>query len=341
LTYFITGEVTDPAATPILAARKELSKLTTWGSNVPALAKKAHVQWDQLVSQFGNKKEVWEALISGGKATLPVMAAVRNLRNMEQAGISRESWDGVRKIVLGNEDNKMMPFRFISARKNVTSNEAKSIADLMLDESVKNLPALAGGSLVMADYSGSMSVPVSAKSEMTKRETAGALAAVIAKASPRDTVVGTFGSSWAVVNFTETDSAYRIFEQMEAVGSHTGHATLAHLAIDWLIANKVKVARIFLLSDMQCYGYPGVHGSLAASLTIYKAKINPDVKLISIDLGGHGTSQVPKDKNVYLTTGFTEGVVAEVANWEAGLASQKKDEVASVTPSIDFVRANF
>ena len=337
LTYFLTGNMVDPAATPILAARKELAKVKTWNSNVPALAKKAHIQWDQLLSQFGNTKAVWEAMVDGGKATLPVMAAVRNLRNMEQAGISDAHWRKLTSMVLNHEDNKMMPFRFVSARKHVSNQAAKSLVDALLDKASQNLADLPGVTLIVVDHSGSMDTKISDKSEMTKKEAGTALAAVLAKKLGNRAIVAAFGSTFATVEFSTQDSTWRIYEEIMKVGRGVGYSTEAYLTFEYLLAKRIKVDRVILLSDMQCYERGGYgNRSFAANYERYRKEVNNNAKLVSVDIGGYGDSTVAKDKNVYLSTGFTESIVNEIVQFE-GLAQAE----VSTTPSLDYVRANY
>ena len=59
--YFVTGEVTDVGETPILGARKALARKTVLDGEARMLIKASHANWEVVVSQFGSKKEVWEA----------------------------------------------------------------------------------------------------------------------------------------------------------------------------------------------------------------------------------------------------------------------------------------
>jgi hypothetical protein len=62
--YFITGEVVDASKTPVIAARKELAKLTKFDAEAKKLAKASFVNWEVLLSQFkGDKKALWEFMI--------------------------------------------------------------------------------------------------------------------------------------------------------------------------------------------------------------------------------------------------------------------------------------
>lgn len=338
--YFITGDILSAEATPLLAAKKELASVKTWNSTVPALMKAAHATWESALSQFGNRKEVWEAMIDGGRTTLPVMAAVRNLRNMENAGISKSHWDKVFNLVLSHEDNKMLPFRFIAARKAVISQEAKSIADLLLDKAVANIADLPGVTAIIADNSGSMRTAMSGKSDLTKLEAANALAAVLAKRIGSRAEVYVFGTRTMAVKPSLADSTYRVFEEITSVGSRVGGSTEGGVALATLLASGVKVDRIILLSDMQCYTHYS-QKEVQVQYALYRAKLNPDCRLYSVDVGGHGDSVTAPDSKVWLSTGFSESIVTEVLAFEGLLTNSDGEVAATATPSMDYVRANF
>lgn len=62
--YFITGEVVDAVATPVIAARKELAKCDKFDDKAKKLAKASFVNWEVLLSQFkSEKKALWEFMI--------------------------------------------------------------------------------------------------------------------------------------------------------------------------------------------------------------------------------------------------------------------------------------
>jgi hypothetical protein len=65
------------------------------------------------VSHLGSAKEVWELCIP----LMGEMALTRNLRNFEQSGISKESWEKVYERMLAVEDSVQLPFRFFSAER--------------------------------------------------------------------------------------------------------------------------------------------------------------------------------------------------------------------------------
>jgi 60 kDa SS-A/Ro ribonucleoprotein len=343
-TWLNGGEIVNALETPLLAARKQLSKLKEFNATAQALALAGHVTWEIVLSQFGNTKAVWEFLIDGGKTTLPVMAAVRNLRNMEQADISDAHWKKLRELVLSSDDTKMMPFRFVSARNELTNRHAKGIAEACLDKAVLNLADLPGNTFIMVDHSGSMTSTVSEKSTMTKKDAGTALMAILAKKFGTNCVIGTFGKTFATVDFSVQDSVWRIFEDINKVGATTGHSTEAHLAFKWLLANanKYKADRVIIMSDLQCYNSYG-SASLQSLYQQYRQTVNPKCRLVSVDIGGKGTSQVAPDPYVYLSSGYNDSIVKEIVAHEQKLLYNDRTDGGdkSNVPALDYVRTNF
>ena len=129
--------------------------------------------WETSLSAGGDKKTEFTRLLSENK--LGYMALLRNLRNMVESGVDR---DLVRaKIVDGAEHSKALPFRFISAAKHAPAFEPE--LDGAMQIAMRGLPRLHGRSAVLIDCSGSMSSPVSGKSEIRCREAATALAILV------------------------------------------------------------------------------------------------------------------------------------------------------------------
>jgi len=129
--------------------------------------------WETSLSAGGDKKTEFTRLLSENK--LGYMALLRNLRNMEESGVDR---DLVRRAIgFGAARSKALPFRFISAAKHAPAFEPELDAAMQL--AMNSLPRLHGRSAVLIDCSGSMSSPVSGKSEIRCREAATALAILV------------------------------------------------------------------------------------------------------------------------------------------------------------------
>ena len=124
--------------------------------------------WESELSANGNNKETWEKLIDSGK--VGYMALLRNLRNIVNA--KPDNMQSVLDKIADPEavrHSKQLPFRFLSAYKNMPAGSGSKPIDALedaADASIANLPHLPGKTVIAVDISGSMSSKVSAKSEV-------------------------------------------------------------------------------------------------------------------------------------------------------------------------------
>lgn len=273
--YLVNGKVTEDAPA-MIKARDAFFKLEKLEDFTLELQESAGLTWENITSKFGTSKEVWELCIP----MMGEMALTRNLRNFEQAGISKEAWDAVYKKLGSTKDTRQLPFRFFTAFKHTTSVAAKTAAAMQLDNAVMNVPDLPGVTVVLVDNSGSaVGCAVSGKSELRVSDAGNMLAAIAAKRFGRRTMVGVFGDSAIWVPFNPLDSCITIKEKIDSVaqkeersqygamgmdhthygsftkGSGVGAGTETGLwfAIDDLTKREVHVDRMILLSDLCCY----------------------------------------------------------------------------------------
>src|SRR6185312_4820262 len=102
-------------------------------------------------------------------------ALIRNLRNMEQAGVDPEL---VREAVLARKGgaDRILPFRFIAAARWAKRFEPE--LDTAMQAALAELPKLTGTTIVLVDNSGSMAARLSRKSDMTRSDAAAGVAIV-------------------------------------------------------------------------------------------------------------------------------------------------------------------
>lgn len=130
--------------------------------------------WEVALSAGADKKETFERLIRDGK--LGYLALLRNLRNMEKAGCDPAL---VRDAIVARKGgaHRVLPFRYVAAAR--AAPQFEPALDQALSEAISELPPLPGTTVVMVDVSGSMSDRLSAKSDLTRRDAAAALASII------------------------------------------------------------------------------------------------------------------------------------------------------------------
>lgn len=144
--------------------------------------------WEVAVSAAkGDKEEtlaVWTRLLEEDK--LGALALIRNLRNMQQAGVSDKL---IRGAIAEMKTERVLPFRFISAAKHNPRFEPE-LEQAML-KSLENFPKLLGHTAIVIDHSGSMvGTKVSAKSDIDRLDAAAALAILVREVCESATVIG-------------------------------------------------------------------------------------------------------------------------------------------------------
>jgi hypothetical protein len=127
--------------------------------------------WETKLSAGQDKKETFDVLL--GKKKMGKLAILRNLRNMCEAGISKQQ---VREALLGDA-RPLLPFQFIGAARACPSWE-DAIEESML-QSVASRDKLKGITILLVDVSGSMDSAVSGKSQMMRMDAACAIAILL------------------------------------------------------------------------------------------------------------------------------------------------------------------
>lgn len=139
-----------------LALRGGLEHNAYW----PAMAG----QWEWLHSILGDTKDVNDPISKADQwrlvmPQLGIMALARNLRTLEEIGLSHEEIDKI-NWRLGDMDeiakSRMFPFRWWQAYQAVPGNSYKGGLERAFTHSMSNLPKLPGRSLILVDTSASM-----------------------------------------------------------------------------------------------------------------------------------------------------------------------------------------
>lgn len=129
--------------------------------------------WEVALSNGSDKRETFTRLISEGQ--LGYLALLRNLRNMTAANVDPQLI--AQAIVARKGARRVLPFRYVAAAR--ACPQMEPYLDQALCEAVNEGPMLDGRTVVLVDVSGSMDVPLSAKSDLRRIDAAAALAAVI------------------------------------------------------------------------------------------------------------------------------------------------------------------
>lgn len=150
---------------------KDDDQATTWKQLVDGTLPIPET-WEVLLSSGADKNAAWTHLLLDRQ--LGGLALLRNLRNMQQAGVDVTI---IREAVNENAFNKVLPFRFIAAAKHAPDLEPELEAAMF--RAAASLQKLSGKTALLVDHSGSMQDSLSAKSDLNRFEAAAALAIML------------------------------------------------------------------------------------------------------------------------------------------------------------------
>ena len=325
-------------ALPMTSARKKLFALK--GTEFSAerctqLVKQANVTWEQLVSQFGSTREVWEVLIS--LKLVPGMAFLRNIRNMLQAQVPV---DKIVEAAAGISVDKVYPHQIVGAysyllnqpEDNYKLADVKIVLDAIFSKVVDSTDTQ-GITIVMPDFSASMNSTVGGgKSELTCKDVSIALGLLCAQTSG---IMVPWASRAEVVPIRKG----HFMGQVETLNRvDVDHGTELHTAFKHLTDRKIYADRLIVISDMQVWPSGQSRYGKAEGTTFldkYKKEVNPNVWVHSIDVRSNGTGQQfdPKNPKVSLMGGFTNDLLGMSIKAEQGV-KEGKTAVESVLDEI-------
>lgn len=276
-------------------------------------------RWETELSARGNTKKVWEELIEENR--IGYMAALRNLRNMINVGPAN-----IQKIYdkLSNKEevlkSKQLPFRFLSAYKNLPSGATSKVRDVLEDAceySIENLPKIPGKTVIAIDVSGSMNWSFSNKSDTTCVQLA-LMLGLMANKLCEEAIVYTFDTHLKEINVSHRSG---IIET--AINSLCfGGGTNLTLPLYKMITDNIHADRLIILSDNEINSSWGGYKKACQSLADeYRKKVNPDLWVHAIDLQGYGTQQFIGDKT-NIIAGWSERVLEFITLAEQGVDSQ-------------------
>lgn len=258
----------------------------------------------------------WDAIIPN----MGVMALIRNLRNFDEAGISRESARYVEDQIRSPEvvrKSRQLPFRWYNAYRAVDSVRWSTALDEALTYSLVNIPKLRGNTLVLVDMSGSMfQSKVSPKSNVLYADVATLFGSALKLANPHGVHLYQFGSDYGdlvdryidhrglrygpggnghkwsgvtkEIDIRTGGSVLRAMEKFHDMGGTELHRAVAETV-------KPEHDRVIILTDEQAFG------------SGFNSWINSSVATN----GRYDDLPVPANKNVYIWNlgGYEAGVV--------------------------------
>lgn len=267
----------------------------------------AGMTWEDALSLAGSgvdKARLWEAMVP----SMGYMAQLRNLRNLDEAGVSDRVAARVAARLADRAEvaaSRQLPFRFMSAYENAPTLRWGHALDTALSLSLRNLPALPGRSLVLVDTSASMtSTPLSKRSSVTPAKAAALFGVALASklGSHNVDLVG-FADGVFWHRMGRNDSVLRQVAKFTARTGEVGHGTDIAGA---LAAAYHMHDRVFVISDMQ---------TMTADTS---AAIPATVPLYGFNLGGYRPTAYPTGPNRHEFGGLTDATFRMIPLIEAG-----------------------
>ena len=195
--------------------------------------------WEVALSSGGDKREAWERLLREEK--LGALALLRNLRNLQDAAVNED----LVLAALGSMNTaRLLPFRFLAAARYAPQWE-EALEQAMLN-CVAAAEKLTGKTVVLVDVSGSMTAPLSRRSEMQRTDAAYGLAVLLREIGEK---VAVFSFSNSLVQV----ASRRGFALRDAIdGSQPHSSTRLGAAVNDL-NEKHGYDRLIVITDEQAH----------------------------------------------------------------------------------------
>jgi len=195
--------------------------------------------WEVALSSGADKREAWERLLRERK--LGGLALLRNLRNVREVGVDEAL---VVSAIRSMNTARVLPFRFLAAARYAPKWE-EALEQAML-KCVAETEKLPGKTIILVDVSGSMTAPLSRRSEMQRTDAAYGLAVLLREIAEK---VGVYSFSDGL----EEVPARRGFALRDAIDKSQAHSsTRLGKAVD-LLNHLEDYDRLIVITDEQAH----------------------------------------------------------------------------------------
>lgn len=303
--YEGTHEVTEiPHALPMVAKRAQMESRAVPDRSItlPEITE-AGMTWENAAGWLNRSltPNEWATLVP----TMGYMALLRNLRNMEQAGIDGTTVDTVNARLQDPDEvarSRQLPMRFLSAYRATNSVQFDLALSRALDLSLANVPYLDGNTLILVDRSGSMFHTTSAQTHLTYADSAALFGAALYQRAQSADVVQ-FGTRSNKLRIPTGESLLTsVRDRFSSMGgTNTYGAVQAHL--------HRRHTRVVLLTDEQAFP-----GSIGDPRTL-DGIIPQDVPLYTYNLVGYRAGHTPSGRHNRHTFGGLSDASFRLIPW--------------------------
>ena len=271
----------------------------------------AGMTWEDVLSLAGSKlpkAQLWASIAP----SMGIMALIRNLRNMDEAGVPDDVAATIAARICDPETvakSRLFPYRFLSAYRAAPSLRWGHALDKALTLSCANVPNLPGRTLVLVDTSGSMRGTVSGKSQVRHVDIGALFGVVLAQRGAHVDLVG-YADGHFTHPLTKGGSVLRDITAFDNRIGSVGHGTETVAALQ---ATYQGHDRVVIISDMQAFHYPGggygrfgygLHGTRGMSVS---DAIPANVPMFGINTTGYAATGIDSSKpNRHEIGGFSD-----------------------------------
>ncbi|WP_017903887.1 RNA-binding protein [Pseudomonas asplenii] len=218
---------------------------------------------------------------------------------------------------------RVYPYQLLAAYRMIGEDVPPQIGEALQDAlelSLDNVPALRGTVVVCPDVSGSMHSPVTgyrqgATTAVRCIDVAALIAAAVLRKTPQARVLP-FENEVVKVQLNPRDSVMSNAQKLAAVG---GGGTRCSAPLAQLVREQARVDTLILVSDNESWIDDRRYG---ASETLVQweriRRINPDARLICIDLQPGASTQAPDRPDILNVGGFSDAVFDVIDQFTAG-----------------------
>ncbi len=193
--------------------------------------------WETELSAGKDPKIVWQQMLQN--SSLGVMALIRNLRNMQDAGVDSEL---IKSALNKANPDDVLPFRFLAAAR--TSSGFDFELERLMFKCLENMNKFSGKNILLVDVSASMYNELSSHSWMTRLDAACGLA-VMFRELCEDLKIFSFSEH---IKQIDGERGFALSSSLSR--SQDGSSTLLGKAVDFVNANFVY-DRIVVVTDEQ------------------------------------------------------------------------------------------
>ncbi|AWB43479.1 TROVE domain-containing protein [Paenibacillus sp. CAA11] len=299
---YLRGHEANLGLLPQVEALEKL-KLSSSEEESIGWIERGKLPYEAVTGAIKPTRAIWEALLH----QMPTFALLRHLNTLQRAGVldQQENMEyAISRLTdaASLKKAKILPFRFVTAFRQVEHAEIRDALREAVDLTFDNLPELSGRTAIFLDISGSMTGQY--------LEIGAVFALALYKKTNGNSLFWLFDTQVEDAKPSRRDS---ILSQAERIRARGGTDTGA--PVRKLLKEGQKVDQIIIITDeQQNSGSP-----FYRELERYRAKMGRDVKAFIVDISPYRSAMVPsQDPNTFYIYGWSDSVLSFIAQAQQG-----------------------